>query len=58
MVVDYVYKLYSDHETVETEIKLNKRLQRVRGAGSRIEMLFNKWTVEGMQKPARLGSTA
>ena len=51
MVLKYLYKLHTDHETVETEIKSKERLQRVRAAGSRIEMLVDKWTVEGMLKP-------
>ena len=58
MVLNYFYKLHTDHETVETEIKSRERLQRVRVAGSRIEMLIDKWTVEGVLKPELFGSIA
>lgn len=45
-------QLNNDHKTVEAEIKSKMRLQRVRGAGNRIEMQFDKWTAEGAVKSA------
>ena len=37
-------------ETDEAEIKADMRLQRVRGAESRVEMQTDKWTIEGVVK--------
>ena len=36
------------HQTVEEEVKVAVRAQRVRGAGIRIELQTTKWTAEGV----------